>query len=37
MLHDCQMCEAAPHATRPEAVEKLWALSEKLTKSEFKL
>ncbi|KAH7380288.1 hypothetical protein DE146DRAFT_671014 [Phaeosphaeria sp. MPI-PUGE-AT-0046c] len=37
LLHDCQMCEAAPHATSSEAVEKLWLLSEKLVKSDFKL
>jgi hypothetical protein len=31
------MCEAAPHATNSDAVEKLWTLSEKLVKSEFKV
>ncbi|PVH96977.1 NAD(P)-binding protein [Periconia macrospinosa] len=37
MLSDCQLCDAAPHATNPEAAEKLWALSEKLVKTNFKL
>lgn len=37
LLHDCQMCDAAPHATNPEMVEKLWTLSEQLVKREFKL
>jgi hypothetical protein len=31
------MCDAAPHATNSEMVEKLWTLSEKLVKREFKL
>jgi flagellum-specific peptidoglycan hydrolase FlgJ len=31
------MFEAAPYATDPKMAEKLWALSEKLVKSEFKL
>ncbi|KAF2689156.1 NAD(P)-binding protein [Lentithecium fluviatile CBS 122367] len=37
ILHDCQVVEAAPHATKPEFAEKLWALSETLVKREFKL
>ncbi|KAF2122595.1 hypothetical protein BDV96DRAFT_481511 [Lophiotrema nucula] len=37
LLHDCQLFDAAPHATNPEFAEKLWALSEKLVKREFKL
>jgi hypothetical protein len=31
------MCDAAPHATDSMMVEKLWTLSEKLVKSDFKL
>ncbi|KAF2644095.1 NAD(P)-binding protein [Massarina eburnea CBS 473.64] len=37
LLHDCQMCDAAPHATDPGIAERLWALSEKLVKTDFKL
>jgi hypothetical protein len=37
LLHDCQMCDAAPHATDPDVAERLWALSEKLVKTDFKL
>jgi hypothetical protein len=37
LLHDCQMVEAAEHATRPDLAKKLWALSEKLVKTDFKL
>jgi hypothetical protein len=37
LLHDCQITEAAPHATDPKVAERLWALSEKLVKSDFKL
>jgi hypothetical protein len=37
LLHDCQMCDAAPHATNLEMVEKLWTLSEKLVQRDFKL
>jgi len=37
LLHDCQMCEAAPHASNPEFAERLWKLSEELVKQEFKL
>ncbi|KAF1918294.1 hypothetical protein BDU57DRAFT_446811 [Ampelomyces quisqualis] len=37
LLHDCQMCDAAPHATDAKMVEKLWSLSEKLVKSECSL
>ena len=37
MLHDCQMCEAAPHATDPRNAERLWTLSEQLVQTDFKL
>ncbi|KAF2652761.1 NAD(P)-binding protein [Lophiostoma macrostomum CBS 122681] len=37
LLHDCQITEAAPHATDPKVAERLWELSEKLVKSDFKL
>jgi hypothetical protein len=37
LLHDCQMVGAAEHATRPDLAKKLWALSEKLVKTVFKL
>ncbi|KAF2269967.1 short chain dehydrogenase/ reductase-like protein [Lojkania enalia] len=37
LLHDCQVIEAAPHATDPKIADRLWALSEKLVKREFKL
>jgi hypothetical protein len=37
LLHDCQMCDAMPHATDPSLAEKLWGLSEKLVRSDFKL
>ncbi|KAF2845643.1 short chain dehydrogenase/ reductase-like protein [Plenodomus tracheiphilus IPT5] len=30
LLHDCQISDAAPHATNPDAVERLWKLSETL-------
>ncbi|CAI6332852.1 unnamed protein product [Periconia digitata] len=37
MLSDCQMSEATSSATDPEIAKKLWALSEKLVKTDFKL
>lgn len=37
LLHDCQLFDAAPHATDPKIAERLWALSEKLVKQDFKL
>ncbi|KAF2250950.1 NAD(P)-binding protein [Trematosphaeria pertusa] len=37
LLHDCQICDAAPHATDPKIAERLWTLSEKLVKRDFKL
>ncbi|KAF2740097.1 NAD(P)-binding protein [Polyplosphaeria fusca] len=37
LLHDCQLFDAAPHATDPEIADRLWILSEELTKSTFKL
>ncbi|KAH5056351.1 hypothetical protein HBH96_120080 [Parastagonospora nodorum] len=37
LLHDCQMLDAAPHATDSQMVERLWALSERLVETEFKL
>jgi hypothetical protein len=36
LLHDCQICEPAPHASNPEFAERLWKLSEELVKQEFK-
>jgi len=36
LLHDCQMCETAPHASNPEFAERLWKLSEELVKQEFR-
>jgi hypothetical protein len=37
LLQDCQLCNAAPHATNPKFAERLWTLSEKLVKQEFPL
>ncbi|KAF2867753.1 hypothetical protein BDV95DRAFT_502438 [Massariosphaeria phaeospora] len=37
ILHDCQFCDAAPYAKDPKNAERLWALSEKLVKRDFKL
>ncbi|KAF2709906.1 retinol dehydrogenase 13 [Pleomassaria siparia CBS 279.74] len=37
LLHDCQLFDAAPHATDPEIAARLWELSEELVKTEFKL
>ncbi|KAF1951239.1 NAD(P)-binding protein [Byssothecium circinans] len=37
LLHDCKLCDAAPHARDPSIAERLWKLSEKLVKTEFKL
>ncbi|KAF2787543.1 NAD(P)-binding protein [Melanomma pulvis-pyrius CBS 109.77] len=37
LLHDCQLSDAAPHATEPQIAERLWVLSEELVKREFKL
>ncbi|KAK7185161.1 hypothetical protein DPSP01_000804 [Paraphaeosphaeria sporulosa] len=37
LLHDCQIFDAAPYATDEQNAKKLWTLSEKLVKSEFKL
>lgn len=37
LLHDCQIFEAAPHATDPKIAQRLWELSEELVKQEFKL
>ncbi|KAF2818649.1 NAD(P)-binding protein [Ophiobolus disseminans] len=37
LLHDCQICSAAPHAVDAEFAERLWVLSEELCKQEFKL
>ncbi|KAF1935182.1 NAD(P)-binding protein [Clathrospora elynae] len=37
LLHDCQMCEAAPYATDSKLAERLWMLSEKLVQKEFKV
>lgn len=36
LLHDCQIFDAAPYATDPKIAERLWALSEKLSKQEFR-
>ncbi|KAF2005635.1 NAD(P)-binding protein [Amniculicola lignicola CBS 123094] len=36
-LHDCQLFDAAPHATDLKVAERLWRLSETLVKREFKL
>lgn len=37
LLHDCQMCDAMPYATDMKLAEQLWALSENLVQSSFKL
>ncbi|KAJ4351416.1 uncharacterized protein N0V89_006758 [Didymosphaeria variabile] len=37
LLHDCQLFDAAPFATDEENAKRLWALSEKLVKRDFKL
>ncbi|KAJ4376029.1 hypothetical protein N0V83_001309 [Neocucurbitaria cava] len=37
LLHDCQLCDAAPYATDPKISERLWSLSEKLVQKDFKL
>ncbi|OAL44466.1 NAD(P)-binding protein [Pyrenochaeta sp. DS3sAY3a] len=37
LLHDCQLFDAAPHATDPKIAERLWTLSEKLVQRDFKL
>ncbi|KAH8722582.1 hypothetical protein GQ44DRAFT_807363 [Phaeosphaeriaceae sp. PMI808] len=37
LLHDCQLFEAAPHATDPNMMERLWTLSEKLSNNKFNL
>ena len=38
LLHDCQLFpDVAPHANDPKLAERLWTLSEKLVKREFKL
>ncbi|XP_014562277.1 hypothetical protein COCVIDRAFT_21853 [Bipolaris victoriae FI3] len=36
-LDDCQIRDAAPHATDPDKAEKLWELSEKLVGTKFEL
>lgn len=37
LLHDCQLFDAAPYASDPKLADRLWALSEKLVKRDFKL
>jgi hypothetical protein len=37
LLHDCQLFDAAPHATDPKIADRLWGLSEVLVGREFKL
>jgi hypothetical protein len=34
LLHNCQMCDAAPHAMDREVAKRLWALSETLLESD---
>jgi len=36
-MADCQLAEAAPHATDPVAAERLWKLSEELVGQDFLL
>jgi len=36
-LKDCQIEDAAPHASDPKLAERLWHLSEQLVGQEFKL
>jgi hypothetical protein len=37
LLHDCQMCDAAPHAKDVKFAARLWQLSEELVKQQFRL
>ncbi|CAO2652087.1 Nn.00g003700.m01.CDS01 [Neocucurbitaria sp. VM-36] len=37
LLHDCQLFDAAPHATDSKVAERLWTLSEDLVQQKFKL
>ncbi|KAF1967233.1 NAD(P)-binding protein [Bimuria novae-zelandiae CBS 107.79] len=37
LLHNCQIFDAAPYATDEELAKRLWTLSEKLVKGDFKL
>ncbi|KAF2202428.1 short chain dehydrogenase/ reductase-like protein [Delitschia confertaspora ATCC 74209] len=37
LMHNCQMCDPAPHANNLEVAERLWGLSEKLVGIEFRV